>query len=144
MKVSHMNFKNSLSNTSALADWNVTSRIPCNNSQHLWAGVLSNNGSVYGLQLQLQSMGLAGQIDINTLSELPALKTISFINNSFEGPLPDVKRLSLIGVYLSQNRFSGDIPDDAFSGMGGTYLEEGLLGQYWIYREDTKFFGCFA
>ncbi|KAL6212616.1 hypothetical protein ACLB2K_017834 [Fragaria x ananassa] len=65
-------------------------------------------------------MGLAGLIDINTLSELPALKTISFINNSFEGPLPDVKRLSLIGVYLSQNRFSGDIPDDAFSGMGGT------------------------
>ena len=89
-------------------------------------------------------MGLAGLIDINTLSELPALKTISFINNSFEGPLPDVKRLSLIGVYLSQNRFSGDIPDDAFSGMGGTYLEEGLLAQYWIYGEDTKFFGCFA
>ncbi|XP_004292872.1 PREDICTED: probable LRR receptor-like serine/threonine-protein kinase At4g31250-like [Fragaria vesca subsp. vesca] len=113
-----MNFKNSLSDTAGLDNWNVTSRNPCNNSQPLWAGVLCNSGSVYGLQLQ--SMGLTGLIDIDTLSELPALKTINLMNNGFEGPLPNVKRLSLISVYLSQNRFSGDIPDDAFSGMSGT------------------------
>ncbi|KAL6207706.1 hypothetical protein ACLB2K_018660 [Fragaria x ananassa] len=113
-----MNFKNSLSNTSALDNWNVTSRNPCNNSQPLWAGVLCNNGRVYGLQLQ--SMGLTGLIDIDTLTQLPAFKTISVMNNGFRGPLPDVKRLALISVYLSQNQFSGDIPEDAFSGMGGT------------------------
>ncbi|KAL6216417.1 hypothetical protein ACLB2K_009640 [Fragaria x ananassa] len=116
--VTLMNFKNSLSNTSALDNWNVTSRNPCNNSRPLWAGVLCNNGSVYGLQLQ--SMGLTGLIDIDTLTQLPAFKTISVMNNGFRGPLPDVKRLALISVYLSQNQFSGDIPEDAFSGMGGT------------------------
>ncbi|XP_062023144.1 probable LRR receptor-like serine/threonine-protein kinase At4g31250 [Rosa rugosa] len=110
-------FKTSLSDTSALDNWNSSTK-PCNGSTSHWAGVLCNGGSVFGLQLQ--NMGLTGLIDIDTLSELPALKTISFMNNGFGGPLPDVKRLSLISVYLSQNQFSGDIPDDAFSGMGDT------------------------
>ncbi|XP_062018706.1 pollen receptor-like kinase 1 [Rosa rugosa] len=110
-------FKTSLSDTWALDNWNSSTK-PCNGFTSHWAGVLCNGGSVFGLQLQ--NMGLTGLIDIDTLSELPALKTISFMNNGFGGPLPDVKRLSLISVYLSQNQFSGDIPDDAFSGMGDT------------------------
>ncbi|XP_024164667.2 pollen receptor-like kinase 1 [Rosa chinensis] len=110
-------FKNSLSDTSALDNWNASTK-PCTGSQSHWTGVQCNNGSVSGLQLE--KMSLTGLIDIDTLTQLPALKAISFMNNGFGGPLPDVKRLSLQGLYLSQNQVSGDIPDDAFSGMGDT------------------------
>lgn len=108
-------FKNSLSDTSALDNWNPSTN-PCNVSRN-WVGVLCRNGSVFGLALQ--NMSLAGMIDIETLSELPALRTISFMNNSFGGPLPNVKKLaSLLSLYFSENQFSGEIQDDAFSGMG--------------------------
>lgn len=109
-------FKNSLSDTSALDNWNASTN-PCNASQSNWAGVRCRDGSVFGLALM--NMSLAGLIDIDTLSELPALRTISFMNNSFGGPLPSVKKLgSLLSVYFSENHFSGEIPDDAFGGMG--------------------------
>ncbi|PSR91890.1 Pollen receptor-like kinase [Actinidia chinensis var. chinensis] len=64
-------------------------------------------------------MGLGGLIDVEALSGLTHLRTISFMNNDFEGPMPDVKKLggALRGLFLSNNRFSGNIKDDAFFGM---------------------------
>lgn len=40
------------------------------------------------------------------------------MNNSFEGPMPNMAKLgSLNTLYLSHNRFSDEIKDDAFDGM---------------------------
>ncbi|KAJ6288031.1 hypothetical protein OIU76_008566, partial [Salix suchowensis] len=63
-------------------------------------------------------MGLNGTIDMDILMQLPKLRTLSFMNNSFEGPMPEVKKLaSLRNLYLSNNSFSGKIDEDAFDGM---------------------------
>ena len=68
--------------------------------------------------LRLEGMGLGGLIDVEALAGLTHLRTISFMNNGFEGPMPDVKKLgALRGLFLSNNRFSGKIKDDAFFGM---------------------------
>lgn len=73
--------------------------------------------------LRLENMGLAGTIDIDTLVGLRKLRSLSFMNNSFEGPMPTVKKLGAIKMlYLSLNRFSGDIPDDAFAGMNNLMI----------------------
>ncbi|XP_050157425.1 probable LRR receptor-like serine/threonine-protein kinase At4g31250 [Malus sylvestris] len=111
-----LKFKSFLSNDSALDNW-TNAKAPCNSTHNLWAGLLCNgDGNVYGLALT--NMGLLGIIDIDTLMDLSALKTISFMNNSFEGPLPSVNKLSsLTSVYLSHNKFNGEIPDNFFVGM---------------------------
>ncbi|KAF2282767.1 hypothetical protein GH714_043137 [Hevea brasiliensis] len=63
-------------------------------------------------------MDLSGMIDIDTLVQLPKLRALSFKNNSFDGPLPPLNKLtSLRTLYLSMNKFSGKIADDAFAGM---------------------------
>ncbi|KAJ9702237.1 hypothetical protein PVL29_004128 [Vitis rotundifolia] len=104
-------FKASLSNPSALRDWNESSD-PCSG----WIGVRCFNGKVW--RLLLENMGLAGQIDINSLKELQMLRIISIMGNSFGGPMPDFKRLAALkSLYLSNNLFSGELPDDAFAGM---------------------------
>ncbi|MED6130553.1 hypothetical protein PIB30_002148 [Stylosanthes scabra] len=63
-------------------------------------------------------MELSGTIDIDALSELSILNSFSVINNNFEGPMPEFKKLErLRGLFLSRNKFSGEIRDDAFDGM---------------------------
>ncbi|GAV59735.1 Pkinase domain-containing protein/LRR_8 domain-containing protein [Cephalotus follicularis] len=63
-------------------------------------------------------MGLKGTLDVDSLKQLPVLRTLSFMNNNFEGPLPELKKLgALKSVYLSNNHFSGVIAKDAFAGM---------------------------
>ncbi|CAK7354366.1 unnamed protein product [Dovyalis caffra] len=63
-------------------------------------------------------MGLKGTVDIDILTQLPNLRTLSFMNNSLDGPMPEVKKLgSLRNFYLSNNDFSGKIGEDAFDGM---------------------------
>lgn len=110
-----LKFKSSLGNASALEDWNL-SRNPCTVNYANWAGVLCLNGSIWGLKLE--NMGLSGAIDIDSLSAIPSIRTISLMNNKFEGPLPIINKLgSLKALYLSNNYFSGKIPDDAFQGM---------------------------
>ncbi|EXC12819.1 putative LRR receptor-like serine/threonine-protein kinase RLK [Morus notabilis] len=60
-------------------------------------------------------MGLKGTIDLDSLKNLPNLRTISLMNNNFDGPLPDIGQLgSLKTVYLSNNKFSGVIDSDIF------------------------------
>ncbi|CAL5439281.1 unnamed protein product [Camellia sinensis] len=117
-------FKSSLSNADALRSWNINNNnndpktmSPCSGNYGNWIGVLCSEGYIWGLQLE--NMALAGDIDVDSLLLLPHLRTISFMNNNFEGGLPDFKKLgSLKSLFLSHNHFSGQIPDDAFTGMG--------------------------
>lgn len=67
----------------------------------------------------MENLELSGSIDIEALSGLTSLRTLSFMNNKFEGPFPDFKKLAALkSLYLSNNQFGGDIPGDAFEGMG--------------------------
>ena len=110
-----LKFKQSLANTGALNNWN-TSTLPCKGDKRIWAGVLCSEDRVWGLQLE--NMSLSGGIDIDTLLKLPQLRTLSFMNNSFSGPLPPINKLGwLKSLFLSYNNFSGEIGDDAFKGM---------------------------
>ncbi|VVA14910.1 PREDICTED: pollen receptor kinase [Prunus dulcis] len=111
-----LKFKSFLSNDTALDNWNNSTN-PCNGTTNIWSGLYcEKNGKVYGLKLQ--NMGLMGIIDIDTLLGLSALRSISIMNNNFEGPLPSLNKLgALIGVYLSNNQFTGEMQDNAFEGM---------------------------
>ncbi|KAL3565949.1 hypothetical protein D5086_031364, partial [Populus alba] len=112
-----VNFKNSLSTNSLLYDWNVSGIPPCTGGTDNWVGLRCNNDSTID-KLLLENMGLKGTIDIDILMQLPTLRTLSFMNNSFEGPMPEVKKLSsLRNLYLSNNNFSGKMDKDAFDGM---------------------------
>lgn len=60
-------------------------------------------------------MGLTGSIDVGSLASMTALRMLSLMNNTFVGPLPNIKMLpNLKALFLSYNHFSGQIPDDAF------------------------------
>ncbi|PIN07102.1 Serine/threonine protein kinase [Handroanthus impetiginosus] len=108
-------FKESLENTGALSNWN-NNISPCKGDDENWVGIFCWNGTVWGLQLE--NMGLGGTIDMEALTKLPNLRTMSFMNNNFEGPLPNLTLISgLKSIYLSNNKFSGEIPSNAFNGM---------------------------
>ncbi|XP_010929417.1 pollen receptor-like kinase 1 [Elaeis guineensis] len=84
-----------------------------------WEGVICSDGNLHALQLE--NMGLSGMLNVSVgaLRELPDLRTLSFQDNQFSGPMPDVKNLAgMRGIFLSNNKLSGEIPDDAFQGMG--------------------------
>ncbi|XP_052111857.1 pollen receptor-like kinase 4 [Arachis duranensis] len=105
-----LRFKNSLSDAGALQNWDESINI-CS-----WTGLLCKDDKLHGLKLE--NMGLSGTIDIDILSELSILNSFSVINNNFEGPMPEFKKLErLRGLFLSNNKFSGQIHDDAFVGM---------------------------
>jgi len=104
-------FKSFLSNANALNNWVDESNL-CN-----WVGLLCTNNKFHGLRLE--NMGLGGKIDVDTLLELPNLVSFSAINNTFEGPMPEFKKLvRLRALFLSNNKFSGEILDNSFEGMG--------------------------
>uniref|UniRef100_A0A166FP12 Protein kinase domain-containing protein n=1 Tax=Daucus carota subsp. sativus TaxID=79200 RepID=A0A166FP12_DAUCS len=111
-----LDFKKSLSNAGALSNWNEEVSL-CTGDKGNWNGLLCLKGSFFGLRLE--SMGLSGIIDVESLSKLPYLRTVSFMNNNFNGPFPGNmnKMSSLRALYLSNNNFSGEIPEDAFKGM---------------------------
>lgn len=110
-----LTFKDSLANPSALSNWNASIH-PCSGDRANWIGVLCLKDKIWGLQLE--NMGLAGLVNIDILDTLPTLRTISLMNNNFEGTMPDIRRLgALKALYLSNNRFTGEIPDNAFQGM---------------------------
>ncbi|XP_074289079.1 pollen receptor-like kinase 4 [Silene latifolia] len=110
-----LKFKESLTNATALNSWNI-SIPPCTNGTRNWVGVLCGRDNVTGLQLEM--MGLQGDIDMDSLAEISSLRSISLMNNSFNGPMPPIKKLErLRALFLSGNNFSGDIKDDAFKGM---------------------------
>ncbi|KAF1873953.1 hypothetical protein Lal_00013918 [Lupinus albus] len=116
-----LKFRDKLQNNNALSSWNALTT-PCVSDHHgakgnnNWAGVICNGGKVWGLKLE--NMGLKGVIDVDSLKELPYLRTISFMNNDFDGTLPEINKLvGLKTIYLSNNKFSGEIPASAFEGM---------------------------
>ncbi|XP_017178519.3 probable LRR receptor-like serine/threonine-protein kinase At4g31250 [Malus domestica] len=110
-----LKFKSSLLNATALDNW-TNATPPCNGTDN-WAGLYcDHDDNVFGLNLS--KMGLRGIIDIDALLNLSGLKTVSVMNNSFDGPIPSVNKLSsLVSFYLSYNNFSGEIPEDFFVGM---------------------------
>lgn len=124
-----LNFKSSLSHSYAFDTWNIqASANPCSGT---WKGVLCYNGVVWGLQLE--NMGLTGQIDIDALVPLRTLRSISLMNNRFEGAMPDWRKLgALKSLFLSHNSFSGQIKDDAFANM--TSLKK-------VHLANNKFIG---
>jgi len=105
-----LRFRSFLSNNKALNNW-VDEANLCN-----WVGLLCTNNKFHGLRLE--NMGLGGKIDVDTLMELPNLVSFSVNNNTFQGPMPEFKKLvSLRALFLSNNKFSGEILDDSFEGM---------------------------
>jgi hypothetical protein len=95
-----LNFKTSLSQSDKLSNWDAseTPCVPGSNATN-WNGIICWNGKAHGLQLE--NMGLSGIIDIDSLTRLPELRTISFMNNAFEGSLPDFKKLGALKSLFS-------------------------------------------
>ncbi|KAL3533214.1 hypothetical protein ACH5RR_006735 [Cinchona calisaya] len=123
-------FKDSLQNNGALSSWDAKVP-PCNIDKENWAGVLCDKGGVWGLKLE--NMGLKGDINVDALGQLKNLRTISFMNNNFEGPFLEMNKLgALKSLYLSNNKFSGEIPANAFDGMQSIKK---------IYLADNQFSG---
>ncbi|KAK4837509.1 hypothetical protein QYF36_006043 [Acer negundo] len=130
-----LNLKNSfVDEADELQSWEPSSA-PCKNGEqeNHWAGVVCYNGLVTGLRLP--NMGLSGKIDVNALVEMPGLRTINIMNNSFSGNFPEFNRLgALKAIYISGNQFSGEIPPDYFVKMES-------LKKVWL--SDNKFMGKF-
>ncbi|GER28321.1 leucine-rich repeat protein kinase family protein [Striga asiatica] len=99
-----------------LASWTPLSGPPCSGNMPNWPHVLCYNGFVFGLKLE--NMNLTGPINVDPLVPLRSLRTLSFMWNDLESPMPDWRKLgALKSLYLSNNRFSGQISEDAFKGM---------------------------
>ncbi|KAL8153528.1 hypothetical protein V2J09_011288 [Rumex salicifolius] len=111
-----LRLKLSFHNKTILSSWDP-SQPPCLGNLSNWVGVIcSRGGNVYALRLE--NMGLSGEIDINALIALPKLRSVSFMGNEFEGPMPSIWRLrALRSIYLSKNRFEGAISPNAFDGL---------------------------
>ncbi|KMT04799.1 hypothetical protein BVRB_7g169720 [Beta vulgaris subsp. vulgaris] len=110
-----LKFKSSLSPSEALNSWSPNTT-PCQDKNSHWNGIVCFQGNVIGLRLK--NMGLSGNIDVNALANLPGLRTLSFEDNNFTGPMPQFNRLgALKAIYLSNNKFSGEISSDFFSKM---------------------------
>ncbi|KAE8705962.1 hypothetical protein F3Y22_tig00110415pilonHSYRG00255 [Hibiscus syriacus] len=107
-----LEFKSSLTNNTALKSWRNDSGPVCNGRRSSWIGVFCENGTVWGLKLE--NMGLTGTIDAATLSALSRLRTLSFMNNNFNGPIPEFSNLTRNGpaqqAVSIEKRFSGQIP----------------------------------
>ncbi|XP_008801439.2 pollen receptor-like kinase 1 [Phoenix dactylifera] len=103
-----------------LSSW-IAGTDPCSDGKGngKWGGVICSDGNLHGLQLE--NMGLSGMLNasVGALRKLPDLRTLSFRDNQFSGPMPDVKNSAgMRSIFLSNNKLSGEIPDDAFQGMG--------------------------
>ncbi|PON66017.1 Tyrosine-protein kinase [Parasponia andersonii] len=120
-----LKLKNSLNQTNALASW-VPDSAPCLSK---WAGVMCFDGIITGLHLT--NMGLSGTIDIDSLNQIPGLRTISLMNNNFSGPIPEFNKIGVLkALLLSGNAFSGEIPSDFFSHLNSlkkVWLNENMF-----------------
>lgn len=115
-----LKFKEGLiDSTGGLSGWQQ-GKSPCNGktSVSAWSGVIcTHEGRVLGLQLE--GMNLSGKLDLAILANLPTLRVLSFANNNFDGSMPELNMVTnLRAAFFSRNKFSGDIPADAFAGMG--------------------------
>ncbi|CAO2823134.1 unnamed protein product [Amaranthus hypochondriacus] len=119
-------FKKSLSNVESLDSWKPESD-PCK-----WEGVFCAKGKGEIRRIHLTKMSLSGNIDVNSLIEVKNLISLSLSNNSFEGPIPPFNLLKdLKALYISANKFSGEIPGD--------YFRDTTLRRIWL--SDNEFSG---
>lgn len=109
-----LQFKATLSGADkALPDW-LPGSAPCIESRSNWTGVICEGGNVYGLQLE--NMKLSGTLDFDPLGALGGLRTLSFADNDLVGLMPSLDKVgALKALYLTRNKLSGVIPDQAFS-----------------------------
>ncbi|KAG6418375.1 hypothetical protein SASPL_120579 [Salvia splendens] len=111
-----LKFKKSFVDSSSLHSWRPGTE-PCAADAH-WIGIVCVNGLVSSLRLK--NLGLSGKIDVESLSLLSTLRSVGFISNSFSGLIPNFNRMVLLkGLYLSKNKFSGEIAADYFKPMAG-------------------------
>ncbi|KAL7589179.1 pollen receptor-like kinase 2 [Lactuca sativa] len=123
-------FKNSLINGRNLTTWTSTED-PCNNNTANWEGIFCTNGTVSAIKLE--RMGLEGNIDATILARLKSLVSISFMDNNLKGSFPDFGMLyGIREILLSNNKFSGEIPANAFKGL--KWLEK-------LYLANNKLMG---
>ncbi|KAE9595885.1 putative protein kinase RLK-Pelle-LRR-III family [Lupinus albus] len=124
-----LSLKKSFSNAEALDSW-VDGTPPCSEDDQ-WEGLVCNNGQVIGLRLG--DMGLQGKIDVDALLELKSIRTISLVKNSFNGSIPELSKIGFLkAIYLSGNKFSGEIREDYFQEMRS-------LKKLWL--DDNEFTG---
>ena len=110
-----LKFKSSIENNHVLSLWNESVH-PCSGQAPNWPYVQCYKGHVWGLTLE--NMGLKGVLDVQALEELPFLRTLSLMNNDFDTEWPDMNDiLGLKTLYLSNNKFYGEVPAQAFQGM---------------------------
>ncbi|XP_055827783.1 pollen receptor-like kinase 3 [Solanum dulcamara] len=109
-----LKLKQSFTNAASLDSWKPGTD-PCDKNIR-WLGVFCQEKMVTGLLLG--KTNLSGNIDVEALSQMPGLRTLSFQSNSFSGPIPEFNRMgALKGLYLSENQFSGEIPSNYFEKM---------------------------
>jgi hypothetical protein len=118
-----MQLKKSFTNSSSLSSWLITktdgNKSPCALGSHEWHGVVcGGHGAVAGLRLS--GLELGGTIDVDALAAFPKLRSVSFARNNFSSPLPAFhhRLTALKSLYLSDNGFSGAIPDEFFANLG--------------------------
>ncbi|KAD5508100.1 hypothetical protein E3N88_15803 [Mikania micrantha] len=148
-------FKASLNNTRALANWDPDIA-PCNMDKENWNGIIcGKDGRVFGLRLE--NMGLTGTIDMDTLSKLSGIRTLSLANNSlwarcqmddmfagmdamrrielqnnkFTGRVPgSLTGLSiLVDLQMQDNEFEGELPDFEQESLKMNFANNRLSGR---------------
>ncbi|CAL1390156.1 unnamed protein product [Linum trigynum] len=108
-----LKLKSSINHGGSLDGWSPGTS-PC---QNRWVGIVCDGGGTVS-GIRLSSLSLSGNIDIDALQKLPGLRTISFSNNSFTGPIPAFNKLgALKALLLSINNFTGEIPAAYFTPM---------------------------
>ncbi|KAL3528568.1 hypothetical protein ACH5RR_007890 [Cinchona calisaya] len=124
-----LKLKQSFRNSEALDSWKPGTNA-CE-KDNKWAGVICVNGNVNSIQLN--GMNLSGIIDVDALLQIPGLRILGFMFNSFSGPIPGFNRLgALRAIYLTGNEFSGEISEDYFGKMES-------LKKVWL--SNNKFVG---
>lgn len=115
-----LSFKSFLTNVGDhLSSWTNDSD-PCDENKK-WEGIVCYNGVVTGVHLRW--LNVSGRIDVNSLSHLPLLRSISIVGNTFPGNIPDMNMLKgLKSLYLSHNFFNGTIPVFMFENL--THLKK--------------------
>ncbi|KAL5818394.1 hypothetical protein ACOSQ4_022236 [Xanthoceras sorbifolium] len=104
--------------------WNLSSLTDPNSCPKSWTGVTCDPGSGSIVSINLNEMGLGGDLKFNTLINLKSLKNLSLSGNHFTGRLvPALGSMSSLQYLdLSRNGFYGPIPGRIADLWGLNYL----------------------
>ncbi|CDP03056.1 unnamed protein product [Coffea canephora] len=98
-------FKDSLRNTAAIDSSWIKGTSPCAAGK-TWKGVVCHEETVQ--TIRLQGIGLSGDIDVEYLSKLENLRSLTLAYNNFSGPIPPFNKLGgLRALFIQGNQFSG-------------------------------------